>query len=186
MLCPRLHYPQKRMTSPNAGPSRNRMGQPSINKNLRVHGKIIASKNTPPEKQSRHPQKSSRSHPAATGALKDTHLSPCLLANRPQASTSYIYKLLHVSPSLLPLALPPPGLDGPSSSDSSPSSSSPSDSLPSPSFLLLARSSSLLLPSCGANRHAVKTDGKLLEANRHAVKTVGKLFENCWKPVGPL
>ena len=51
MLCPRLPHPQKRMTSPNAGPSKNRTGQPSVNKNLRVHGKIIASKNTTPEKQ---------------------------------------------------------------------------------------------------------------------------------------
>ena len=120
MLRPRLHYPQKRMTSPNAGPSRNRMGQPSINKNLRVHGKIIASKNTPPEKQSHHPQKSSRSPPAATGALKDTHLSPCLLAtgctSLQVTSPSYSMSLppCFPSPSLLQASMaPPPCLDGP-------------------------------------------------------------------------
>ena len=96
MLCPRLHHPQKRMTSPNAGPSKNRTGQPSVNKNLRVHGKIIASKNTPPEKQ---PPPSPEKQPQPPRRHRRTQGHPPL---HPVFSNPFL--LL----SSLPDSLPPP------------------------------------------------------------------------------
>ena len=96
MLCPRLHYPQKRMTSPNAGPSKNRTGQPSVNKNLRVHGKIIASKNTPPEKP---PPPSPEKQPQPPRRHRRTQEHPPL---HPVFSNPFL--LL----SSLPDSLPPP------------------------------------------------------------------------------
>ena len=180
MLCPRLHYPQKRMTSPNAGPSRNRMGQPSINKNLRVHGKIIASKNTPPEKQSRHPQKSSRSHPAATGALKNTHLST--LSSLTLSSFSLPYRtpcllLLLLLLSLLRLLALPLSSSSASSSDSASSDSSPSsssDSASPPRLLALPLSPPPPPP----------TPCPILLSPPPLLWSQSAHCENCWKTVG--
>ena len=105
MLCPRLHHPQKRMTSPNAGPSKNRTGQPSVNKNLRVHGKIIASKNTPPEKQ---PPPSPEKQPQPPRRHRRTQGHPPL---HPVFSNPFL--LLSSLPDSLPPPAPPTPLPPP-------------------------------------------------------------------------